>query len=103
QRHEVGRPPSLAPAPDVARDILGISSVRVLSVGDDEKVLTEHTGPVEIRTCLAHRLPNGSAAARPRQAGERGANRRAIVRLYRPLHPHATGKTVDANLDREIR
>ena len=83
--------------------LVGAAAARVLAVGDDEQVLAEHAGAIEVRPRLAHRLADRRAAARPRQARQRAANRRAVVRLDRPQRAHAAREAVDADLDRKVR
>ena len=84
-----------------ARPRSGSRPLRVLAVGDDQQVLPEHAGAIEIRPRLAHRLADGRAAAGPRQLAERRAERRAIVRLDRPQRADAAREAVEPDLDRE--
>src|SRR4249920_4125366 len=49
---EVGLHAAFALPPDVARDVIWAASVRVLAVGDDEQVLTEHARAIQVGTRL---------------------------------------------------
>src|SRR5262245_22093246 len=81
ERDEVGLHRALALVEDLARDVFRRAPAGVLAVGEDEHVLAEHARAVEVGARLVHRFADGGAAARPRQRGERAADRAAIVRL----------------------
>src|SRR5258706_15600258 len=71
----------LAPGPNLARDVLGVAAVGVLAVGNDEQVLAEDAGAIEIGARLTHRLADRGAAARAREVRQHALDRVAVVRL----------------------
>src|SRR5205823_14641615 len=73
---------------ELARDLLGIAATGVLAVGDDEQVLAEDAGAMQVRPRFVERLADRSPAARARQAGERRADRGTIVGGNRTQRSH---------------
>src|SRR6185503_13448815 len=91
-----------AAVPDVARHPLGVAAARVLAVGDDEQVLAEDAGAIEIGARLAHRVADRRAAAGLGQLRQRVADRRPIVRLDRAQRAHRAREAVEADLDGKV-
>src|SRR6266545_2881362 len=102
ERDEVDLDRSFALAEDIARDLVGASAARVLAVSDDQQVLAEDAGAIEIRPCGPQRLADRGTAAGTRQATECLANRRSIVGANGHEQPDVAGKAVEADLDRKV-
>src|SRR6185503_4422498 len=92
ERHEIDLNGAFALARDLPHHLVGGAAARIFAVGDDQQVLPEDAGAVQLRPRLAQRLADRRAAARPRQSRQRKTNRAAVVSLNRLERPHAARK-----------